>query len=116
MFNHYMHFCRFNYLQLIPLNQDVLCLYASFLATHVSYKTIKAYLSAISHHCILQNFQADISSMQKLHELMRGIRRHQLNHSLQPNPKTSIMTSLTNLEKGLLSLFATFLHFQAHIQ
>ena len=84
MFHHYLNFCRYTCFQSTPLNQEVLCLYVSFLAARISYKSIKAYLAAISHHCILLNVPVNIASMLKLHKLVRGIRRHQGNSFTRP--------------------------------
>ena len=77
MFDHYLHFCRQNVLVALPPNQQTLILYASFLAAHMSHKSIKAYLCAISHHCILLDVHVSIPSMLKLKKLIRGIRRQQ---------------------------------------
>ena len=50
--------------------------YVSFLARHIKYSSIKTYLAGIQYHAITRGFTTSICSMQKLHYVLRGIRRH----------------------------------------
>ena len=58
--------------------------YATHLANRMSYKGIKSYLSAISHHCIMADVPVSIPHMHKLRLLIRGIRRYQGNSFGRP--------------------------------
>lgn len=79
-------------MQALPPMEDNLILYSSFLAGHMSYKGIKSYLCAISHHCVILDVQISIPAMLKLHKLIRGIRRHQGSSFTRPlrDPITTV--------------------------
>ena len=72
-----------------PLNEEVLCLYATNLAESVSFKTLKLYLSAVK----FQNIELGFSKMTQLQLTLRGTKRTLGAHgSRKPHIPISIVT------------------------
>ena len=68
-------FCKdFNFMP-FPLNEEVLCLFATNLAESVSFKTLKLYLSAVKFQNMEPGFRDSMSKMTQLQLTLRGIKR-----------------------------------------
>ena len=83
-FHQYRRFCNKYRLQLFPLHQDSLILFATHLAKKISHKNISCKLSAIKFYSHLQGFDSDFSAFHRLYRLIRGIKRTQANSFSKP--------------------------------
>ena len=86
--NRYIKFCRQTSALPFPLIQIVLQLFVTSLARQLKYVTIKVYLCGIQYESIILGHPEQISSMPKLHYVMRGIRRSHPSNSVQRLPIT----------------------------
>ena len=77
VWNRYLRFCSASGVPSVPLNQFVISLFVTSLARSLQFGSIKAYLSAIQYHSNLLGLPEQISHMQSVYYLLRGIRRSQ---------------------------------------
>ena len=72
-----------------PTEANLLYYFSSLADRHISHKTMKVYLAAITYFSRLVGFNIATSSMHRLHFLLRGIRRSQGGRMTKP-PRTPI--------------------------
>ena len=72
---HYHKFCQRFGLSMLPLKQETLKLFVTYLAQIVAYKTINLYLTAVKHYAICKGYPHDFQKMHQLHLLLRGTKR-----------------------------------------
>ena len=79
----YANFCNLFSLPLFPLSEDTLCRFVVYLAqSGLSHLSIRSYLSALRFHQIsLGGPDPSISSLPRLHYVIKGIRRSQPSHT-----------------------------------
>ena len=75
----YSLFCTNTNLNSLPVTEFNLMFYVTSLASRLSYKSIKVYLSGIQFHALTLGHQFSIPTMHQLYYLLRGIRRTQGN-------------------------------------
>ena len=68
----YTRFCRKYSFRQLPLHQSTLCLYVTYLARSLSFKSIKLYLCAVKQYALAHGFR---DRLPKLHFTLRGIKR-----------------------------------------
>ena len=73
----YVHFCRSTHAPVLPLQSSVLMFYVTWQARTLQYSTIKVYLASIQYYSNLFGYSQQVSEMQQLFYLLRGIRRVQ---------------------------------------
>lgn len=98
------------HLGLPPISEDILINFATHCHTvlHVKHSTIKLYLSGIRFHYLVHSTtQLEFANMQRLHILLRGIKRSNITESKPRHPITgSILKALCeHLDKGLFGHF-----------
>ncbi len=86
----------------IPATESTLCYFAAYLAKTVKHDTIKAYLSAIKHFHLINNYDLDLDKCVRLQYILRGIKRSQ-----SISPRTRLPISEDHLEKFYLLLQPT---------
>ena len=86
--NAYRTFCKQLSTHIFPISEINLQLFVMSLASRVKFNTVKVYLCGIQYESIVRGYTNKISSMSKLHYVMRGIRRMHPNSSLQRLPIT----------------------------
>ena len=82
--NSYHSFCMSSDVPPLPLYQQIFLFYVTFLAHHLSYKTIKVYLSCIQFCSNFMGLTEKISEMCQLFYVLHGIHRfiHSHHHAL----------------------------------
>ena len=75
--NQYVSFCQHFQTDPLPLSETVVENFCVSLASRVSYKTIKVYLSAVQFWSKMQGGGVLLKDMQRLHYVLLGIRRSQ---------------------------------------
>ena len=75
----YSLFCTNTNLNSLPVTEFNLMFYVTSLASRLSYKSIKVYLSGIQFHALTLGHQFSMPTMHQLYYLLRGIRRTQGN-------------------------------------
>ena len=75
--NAYLLFCHQAGISSFPVCHQNLCSFASHLSHSVSFKTIKTYLASIQFVSIALGFPQHIKDFDRLHYVLRGIRRFQ---------------------------------------
>ena len=86
----YITFCTDTNLQPVPVNEDTLLLFATYLAQqHLSYPTVQVYLSAVRHNLIIAGKSLPIATP-RLSYVLKGIRRSSsiTNHTRERLPIT----------------------------
>ena len=78
-FNSYLQFCHQSGIQEFPITEQQLSLYVTSLSTRLACKTIKSYLSGIQYFSLYAGQPIQISDMDRLYYIMRGIKRRQGN-------------------------------------
>ena len=86
----YKHFCRLSSLQPYPIVEDTLRLFVTSLASSVGYNTIKTYLAAVKHKHVELGFPTNHLPMNRLNQLLRGIKRAHWVHVRLPRPPVSV--------------------------
>ena len=71
----YKRFCKKYGFQVLPLNQSYLCLFVTYLAKSLCYKSINLYLCDVKYHARAQGFRNHMQGMLQLHLTLRGIKR-----------------------------------------
>ena len=71
----YTRFCRKYPFRQLPLHQSTLCLYVTYLASSLSFKSIKLYLCAVKQYALANGFRDRLPNMHQLHFTLRGIKR-----------------------------------------
>ena len=95
--NSYLHFCESTSLVSLPLSQSTLMFYVTSIARRLAYKSIKVYLCGIQFHSNVLGFTQQISHMQQLYYIMRGIRRHQGASRIRLRRPAITITHLTEI-------------------
>ena len=92
----YIGFCNSGSLPPLPVSENLLCHYASYLAdSGLAHTSIKAYLSAVRHLQISHGLHDPrIGDMPRLSQVMRGIKSHQAKVGRQPKPRLPITPSI----------------------
>ena len=74
----YAEFCRTAQLQPLPVLESNLLYFITTSATrNISHQSLKVYLSGISHHALRAGHPFNVSNMNNVYLLLRGIRRSQ---------------------------------------
>ena len=60
---------------LLPTTENILIYFAVFLAKTVNPDTIKVYLNAVSHVHLFNGYDLQVTKFQRLHYILRGIKR-----------------------------------------
>ena len=81
----------------LPLLQHILQFYVTQLARTVSYRTIKVYLAGLQFHSNVMAYHIQLSNMQLLYYVLRGIRRAQGSHCHRPRIPAITMQHLHQL-------------------
>ena len=76
-FNRYEMFCQCHSLSPIPLEQENLILFVTFLSTYSSYSNIKMHLAALRYKSIMRISSSPIPDFQRLYYVVRGVKRSQ---------------------------------------
>ena len=71
----YKRFWRKYSFRQLPLHQSTLCLYFTYLARSLSFKSIKLYLCAVKQYALAHGFRDRLPNMHQLHFTLRGIKR-----------------------------------------
>ena len=103
MYRDYKLFCYHSKLRYVPVSQEVLLLYCSYLSRRMGYKCIKSYLSGIRFNFIIRNRIFDLSNMHKLYYMLRGIRRVQGSSHSRPARSPISTTHLVLIHNLLYS-------------
>ena len=93
----YLSFCQSSCVIPLPLSQHVLQFYVTQLARTVSYQTIKVYLAGLQFHSNVMGYQIQLSNMQLLYYVLRGIRRVQGSNCHRPRRPAITMHHLRQL-------------------
>jgi integrase len=105
-FNSYNNFCSNTYLATLPITQEKLIMYSTYLADHISHQSIKGHLSAIKYFALIHGQDTDFTEFQRLHRLLKGIKRVQAQKFSKPKrlPITPpiLHTFYTNLSRSPL--------------
>ena len=83
-FHVYRRFCNKYRLQLFPLVQESLILFATHMAHKISHQNISSKLSAVKYFSQLHGYDTDFSTFHRLYRLIRGIKRTQANKFSKP--------------------------------
>ena len=59
----------------LPLCQSTLCLYVTYLARSLSFKSIKLYLCAVKQYALAHGYRDRLPNMHQLHFTLHGIKR-----------------------------------------
>ena len=73
--NFYYQFHLHKYVPLLPTTENTLIYFAVFLAKTVNPDTIKVYLAAVRHTHLVNGYDLQITKFQRLHYILRGIKR-----------------------------------------
>ena len=69
-------FCRHNYLPYLPLQEDTLVLFVTYLAARgLQVSSIRIYLSALKYYSIVKSHPFSFLNMERLYYTLRGIKR-----------------------------------------
>lgn len=100
----YLAFCNKAITPPLPLSENVLCFYVSFLADEgLAHATIKSYLSACRHLHISYGYpEPHIGDMPRLAQIMKGIKSSQAKQGRQPKPRLPITPPILIQIKTLL--------------
>ena len=60
---------------LLPSTENILIYFAVFLAKTVNPETIKVYIAAVRHMHLVNGYDLPIAKFQRLHYILRGIKR-----------------------------------------
>ena len=93
----YAEFCDRYHLERFPLREEVLENFCTSLFHSLGYRSIKVYLCGIQLWSRLASFPEDISQMERLHYVLRGIRRLQGNSHTRPQRTPITLSSLSHL-------------------
>ncbi|XP_057316866.1 uncharacterized protein LOC130657895 [Hydractinia symbiolongicarpus] len=86
----YVRFCKSLHIAPYPAVERTLQLYVTFQARHVTYNTIKVYLSAIQYQSVVLGFSTQIYTMRRLYYVVGGIRRSHPHQRLRRLPITPV--------------------------
>ena len=105
-FYYYRRFCFNTSLAPLPITQEKLVMYATFLANYISHQTIKGHLSAIKFFAQIHGQDTEFTAFRRLHRLMKGIKRMQAQRFSKPKrlpiTPTILFILLTNLSTSTL--------------
>ena len=73
--NFYHQFHLHKHVPLLPTTENILIYFAVFLAKTVNPETIKVYLAAVRHMHLVNGYDLPIAKFQRLHYILRGIKR-----------------------------------------
>ena len=73
----YSHFCRLVNLPTLPLSQDTLILFATYLCPNHSHKNISAHISAVKFMSDCEGYDPNLTPFTRLYRVIRGIKRTQ---------------------------------------
>ena len=73
---------------ILPASENVLRLFATYLASTVSHATIKIYLAAVKHLHFQHNYDLPLNQFNHLQYLLRGIKRQQGTRTKERKPIT----------------------------
>lgn len=73
--NFYHQFHLHERVPLLPTTENILIYFAVFLAKTVNTDTIKVYLAAVRHMHLVNGYDLPIAKFQRLHYILRGIKR-----------------------------------------
>jgi hypothetical protein len=76
-FNRYQKFARHHNLQVLPLSEDTLMLFATYVSNYSSYKNVNMHLAAIKFVAQVWGYTSIFSTSIRLCRLLRGIKRCQ---------------------------------------
>ena len=71
----YGRFCKKYFFRRLPLRQSTICLYVTYLARSLSFKSIKLYLCAVKQYALAHGFRDHLPNMHQLHFTLCGIKR-----------------------------------------
>ena len=95
--NSYNSFCLSSHVPPLPLYQQILLFYVTFLARRLSYKSIKVYLSGIQFCSNFMGLTTNVSEMCQLFSVLRGIRRVQGSSCTRPRRPALTVTHLNQI-------------------
>ena len=73
--NFYHQFHLHKHVPLLPTTENILIYFAVFLAKTVNPETIKVYLATVRHMHLVNGYDLPIAKFQRLHYILRGIKR-----------------------------------------
>ena len=75
--NVFQTFCNNTATIPFPLTEQSLILFATYLSTSMSHKSINAHIAAVKYHAHVLGHDLDIAPFARLYRLLRGIKRTQ---------------------------------------
>ena len=100
----YRRFCTKYFFRWLPLHQSTLCLYVTYLARSLSFKSIKLYLCAVKQYALAHRFTDCLPNMHQLHFTLHGIKR-KLGATGHRKPCMTITIVLLKQIKSTLAFF-----------
>ena len=105
-FNRYLQFCRMYTVLPVPVTEQVLCRFVSYLASQgLKHRTIKVYLSGIRYFQIKRG-QADVfrdAQTARLEYVLRGVKRHESEQGTRSRPRLPITPEILRRLKATWS-------------
>ena len=100
----YLRFCQAYSVSPLPLVEGTLENFCVHMGASVGYRSLKVYLCGVQLWCTMNGFYDKVADMERLHYVLRGIRRLQGNTHIRP-PRAPVTVSMLESMYDAAALF-----------